>query len=308
MTLAISRHICYEPTLSDRNVMEMEEDKFNTKTSYNLFIQYILSVGSFHNLTGHILTGGKFAYHKIPESNDDDCPRYYKYVLDDKIYYLESCEYIAMISDFGESNDVNLLTPDLLRNKLNGLLDNIPNYMSIQAIVCEMRFDTIEDEYEKNKLSMNYICEELGNIKKGVYILDLLLNDYLSFLKSQSGREIPLLIDLHTKIRNKISDFRTSVIEKNEDIDIYIHMKTLFACILDLCVEQFPDILLSQGNFDNYATARTITITNPVSFELYKENKIDLKIQKNKQVDELLLKRYFMQPPFDIYRYTKIDT
>ena len=151
MTLAISRHICYEPTLSDRNVMEMEEDKFNTKTSYNLFIQYILSVGSFHNLTGHILTGGKFAYHKIPESNDDDCPRYYKYVLDDKIYYLESCEYIAMISDFGESNDVNLLTPDLLRNKLNGLLDNIPNYMSLQALVCAMRFDTIEDEYEKNK-------------------------------------------------------------------------------------------------------------------------------------------------------------
>jgi hypothetical protein len=301
MSFAISRNIFYEPTYSESGEScescDLEIDKINdsdSKTVYNLFVQSLLSVGSFHNLTGHVLMGGRFVYSRDTYDGIGNSSRYYKYILDGKTYYLEQCAYTVAITDFEVANDVNLLTPEIVRNKLHRQLDDMPDYKSIQAIVYALRYDIMEDGYEKNKLSMNSMFDEFRIIKKGGYVLDLLLNDYLSFINTVHRSKG----ECEDKIKSKIYEMR-----KLADADVVAEplqqMKLVFKNILDICVEQFPYILLTQEEFEKDTTR---TVINATSFELYQENKIALNVQQNKKADELILKRFLLQPPFDIYR------
>jgi hypothetical protein len=296
MSFAISRNIFYTPTYIESSEgsesSDLEID--NSKTAYNLFIQSLLSIGSFHNLTGHVLMGGRFVYSRDTYNSS----RYYKYILDGKTYYLEQCAYTVAITDFEVANDVNQLTPEIVRNKLHRQLDDMPDYKSIQAIVYALRYDTMEDGYEKNKLSMNSMFDEFRIIKKGGYLLDLLLNDYLSFINTVHRSE-GCEGECEDKIKKKIYEMRKLVDDDDVIAEPLQQMKLIFKDILDICVEQFPDILLTQEEFEKEPTR---TVINATSFELYQENKIALNVQPNKRADELILSRFLLQPPFDIYR------
>ena len=50
--------------------------------------------------------------------------------------------------------------------------------------------------------------------------------------------------------------------------------KNIFKGILDICLEQFPDIFLTQEAFN---TDKSRTILNDIGFDPYKETKIEVK-------------------------------
>jgi hypothetical protein len=274
MTIPISRHILYyENGNCSQSYEPCEPSLDNIKTAYNIFIQSLISIGSFHNLTGHVLVSKNFIYVKNPEYNAKETTGttgYYKYILDGKIYYLESCQYNVIISDFEDSKDLNMLTPGHLKNRLlKQLIEENPGYKSIEAIAYDKIYSNIEDTLERRNLSVNYIFEEYKKVEKGLYRLDILLKDYLSFINSQ---------DLHSKIKSKIDNLR-NLVENNEIIiesvvDLLQQAKNLFKEILDICLEQFPDMFLTQEAFD---TDKTLTVLNDKGFDLYQEVKIGVK-------------------------------
>jgi hypothetical protein len=280
MTIPISRHIIYyENGNCSQSYESCEPSLDNIKTAYNIFIQSLISIGSFHNLTGHVLVNKNFIYVKNPEYNAKETTGttgYYKYILDGKIYYLESCQYNVIISDFEDSKNLNMLTPGHLKNRLlKQLIEENPGYKSIEAIAYDKIYSNIEDTLERRKLSVNYIFEEYKKVEKGLYRLDILLKDYLSFINSQDLQDSQVL---HSKIKSKIDNLR-NLVENNEIIiesvvDLLQQAKNLFKEILDICLEQFPDIFLTQEAFD---TDKTLTVLNDKGFDLYQEVKIGVK-------------------------------
>lgn len=277
MTIPISRHIIYyENGNCSQSYESCEPSLDNIKTAYNIFIQSLISIGSFHNLTGHVLVNKNFIYVKNPEYNAKETTGttgYYKYILDGKIYYLESCQYNVIISDFEDSKNLNMLTPGHLKNRLlKQLIEENPGYKSIEAIAYDKIYSNIEDTLERRNLSVNYIFEEYKEVEKGLYRLDILLKDYLSFIN------LPDSQDLHSKIKSKIDNLR-NLVENNEIVvesvvDLLQQAKNLFKEILDICLEQFPYIFLTQEAFD---TDKTLTVLNDKGFDLYQEVKIGVK-------------------------------
>jgi len=274
MSIPISRHIIYyENDNRNQNNESCEPSLDNIKTAYNIFIQSLILIGSFHNLTGHVLVSKNLLYVKNPEYNANKTTEYYKYILDDNIYYLESCEYNVIISDFEDSKDLNMLTPGHLKNRLlKQLIEENPGYKSIEAIAYDKIYSNIEDTLERRKLSINYIFEEYKKVEKGLYRIDILLNDYLSIINSQVSQ------DLHNKIKSKIDNLR-NLVENNEIIvesiiNLLQQAKNIFKEILDICLEQYSDIFLTQEAFD---TDKTRTVLNDKAFELYQEVKIGVK-------------------------------
>jgi len=295
--ITISRHIIFNENVK-QNESYLDKKIFNNiKTFYNILIQSLISIGSFHNLTGHILMSShikKFIYIKNAEYNISESSEsiettgtaeYYKYVLDGKIYYLESCEYNVIISDFEGSNDVNTLTNEHLKHKILREIGDIPG-RSVEAIVFDKMYYNMENSSEKRKLAINWIHVEFEKIKKGVYRLDILLNDYIFFLNDMINsynieKKLTVLIYLtdlhilHNKIKSKIDYLRTLVENKEVSVecvnDLLQQAKIIFKEILDICVEQFPDIFLTQEGFDKDKTRKVL---NDIPFELYREEKI----------------------------------
>jgi hypothetical protein len=73
----------------------------------NILIQSFISVGSFHNLVGYIHRDcicKNFLY----QINDIDTDGYYTYILDGETYYLKSCRYDVMISNFEKSKEITM--------------------------------------------------------------------------------------------------------------------------------------------------------------------------------------------------------
>jgi len=80
----------------------------NNTLVYNIFIQVILSILTFHNI-GYIHRDchyGNFLYQRV---NDDG---YYHYKIYNKDYYLKSCDYNILIYDFGLSKKHNYTRKD----------------------------------------------------------------------------------------------------------------------------------------------------------------------------------------------------
>ena len=80
----------------------------NNSLVYNIFIQVILSILTFHNI-GYIHRDchyGNFLYQRV---NDDG---YYHYKIYNKDYYLKSCDYNILIYDFGLSKKHNYTRKD----------------------------------------------------------------------------------------------------------------------------------------------------------------------------------------------------
>jgi hypothetical protein len=128
--------------LRQKNILE------NKKLQYNLLLQSLISIGTFHNMVGYIHNDchlGNFLYFY---NNGRKSNTYYHYKLNDKNFYLESCNYEVVINDFGFSNslmsykhvnDSNLFVDDYMRIIecfINALsrddnMKDILNYISI---------------------------------------------------------------------------------------------------------------------------------------------------------------------------------
>lgn len=83
----------------------------NNSLVYNIFIQVILSILTFHNI-GYIHRDchyGNFLYQRV---NDDG---YYHYKIYNKDYYLKSCDYNILIYDFGLSKKHNYTRKDSVK-------------------------------------------------------------------------------------------------------------------------------------------------------------------------------------------------
>lgn len=78
----------------------------------NILIQSLLSVGSFHNLVGYIhreCICENFLY----QINSVDTDGYYLYRFGDETYYLKSCRYNVMISNFEKCKEITMDTEEL---------------------------------------------------------------------------------------------------------------------------------------------------------------------------------------------------
>jgi hypothetical protein len=85
------------------NIKNVSDDKL---LLYNLLIQSLISVGSFHNLVGYIHEDchwGNFLYLDNTEHKENT---YYMYKFKNITYYLKSCKYNVMIYDFGLSSNI----------------------------------------------------------------------------------------------------------------------------------------------------------------------------------------------------------
>jgi hypothetical protein len=85
---------------------------------YNILIQSLISIGSFHNLVGYIHEDchwGNFLYLENTEHRDNT---YYMYKFKNVIYYLKSCKYNIMIYDFGLSSNILLYKDYRIINNL----------------------------------------------------------------------------------------------------------------------------------------------------------------------------------------------
>ena len=76
---------------------------FNKELLYNILFQTFISIGTFHNLSGHIhcdCHGGNFLWHYNNESG------YYHYIFNGKNLYLKACKYNIMIYDYAFSKKI----------------------------------------------------------------------------------------------------------------------------------------------------------------------------------------------------------
>jgi hypothetical protein len=280
---SISRHIIFSDNVKNSKSSLDKIKLDNIKTFYNILIQCLISIDSYHNLKGYLIKGmnfRNFLYVENSEYNATKTTEYYKYLIDGKTYYLGSCEYNVLIfSHSNNCNDLNILTPEYLKSRLlQKLISENPcntSYSSVEAFVFDKIYCNIEDINERKNLSRNYEFEEHKKIEKGLYRLDILLNDYLCFLKDmlqlynteQESKNFQDFTVLHNKIKSKI-EILHKLVENNEVIvesvvDLLQQEKILVKDILDICVEQFPDILFTQENFD---TDKIRTVLNDIAF------------------------------------------
>jgi hypothetical protein len=97
--------------LRQKNILE------NKKLQYNILLQSIISIGTFHNIVGYIHNDchlGNFLYFY---NNGSKGNTYYHYKLNDKNFYLKSCNYDVVINDFGFSSCIMLLSYKDVKDK-----------------------------------------------------------------------------------------------------------------------------------------------------------------------------------------------
>jgi len=145
-------------------LMENEEILKDDELIMNLLFQTFISIGTFHNIVGHVHRDthhGNFLYQK---NNDKG---YYEYSFNGKSYYLKSCGYNIMIYDFGLSEEINQ----------NGDLVDVEYIPEDYQRIARAFFNKRDEGWIKHKfLPSDYISEtiitnilELEDIEK-IYI------------------------------------------------------------------------------------------------------------------------------------------
>ena len=107
--------------------------ELDSESMLNILIQSLLSVGSFHNLVGYIHRECKcenFLY----QINSVDANGYYRYILDGKSYYLKSCKYNVMISNFETCKAItDDVEPRLLLEDYKSIVKDFSENKNIQG-------------------------------------------------------------------------------------------------------------------------------------------------------------------------------
>jgi hypothetical protein len=216
---------------------------------YNLLIQILISIGTFHNLTGYIHTdchSKNFLYINNTENNDNG---YYHYVFNTKDYFLKSSKYNVMIYDFGNSKYIGMNKNDF-RDYIIDINIFIKNIYKLYT--------------EKINLIDNKINSNIEYYKNLIIIKDYtkILYDIRYTIKDDS---IKILI--------------TEIIKKIKKINLktktsYDLLKEIFIAVLKICLEYFPHLFFSDiEKLPN----ESIILNKGNPYELYSKSKIVLK-------------------------------
>jgi hypothetical protein len=244
-------------------------------TFHNLLIQSLLSIGSYHNLTGYVHMDthtGNFLYAKNSEHNPEG---YYQYRFGDETYYLKSCGYNVMIYDFGDSNKIDIPIDKIKRFELfyendnyevarsyivKGGLYNIVKqngsyilYEPDDDLNLTVREGKSYGTNEGNTFNYDdilYIYNMFVDIVNNAnyYRIKILIDDYYIFLKRVSeifvrgnrSALIGVIIDEIEKIKGDYDYLKTH--STITDAQLYGCAKDIFKRVLDICIRHFPKI------------------------------------------------------------------
>jgi hypothetical protein len=149
----------------------------DSKSMLNILIQSLLSVGSFHNLVGYIHTECKCENFLYQINSDDTKNGYYRYLLDGKSYYLESCKYNVMISNFEKCEAItDDVEPRLLLEDYKSIVTDFYENKNIQG-TSEYNVFMIRLKGEGFNQGFNQKLEQVSN--KTIDIAKGLLNGIL---------------------------------------------------------------------------------------------------------------------------------
>ena len=285
---------------------ELEKKKIDDNTFCNLLIQSLLSIGSYHNLTGYVHTDthtGNFLCAKNSEHNPE---RYYKYILDGVTYYLKSCEYNVMIYDFGYSDKLNKIPKNTIkkiellyqtgyivaRNYIyNGDLYNIVKQNDGSYILYEPYGDIINLTVKSGEsyitiydesFSYDDILEIYNMFKKieendNYYRIKILIDDYCIFL---GDLRVFFLADedvVENPVRLNIIDSIKVKIEKLKDYYVSLPLNDITDEVFyGYAKEIFKSVLdICITDFPNILTLDSPrNALNEQPFLLYQEDKI----------------------------------
>jgi hypothetical protein len=220
---------------------------------YNLLIQTLISIGTFHNLTGYIHTdchSKNFLYINNTENNDNG---YYHYVFNKKDYYLKSSKYNVIIYDFGHSKYIGM-------NK-NEFRDYIIDITIFVKKIYEL-------STEKIILIDNEINNNIEYYKNLIIIKDYTKILYEIIYYINNGNNNSIIKILLTEIVEKIN--KINLITKTS----YDLLKDIFIVVLKICSEYFPHLFFT--DIEKLPVgSKILNKGNP--YELYSKSKIVLK-------------------------------
>jgi hypothetical protein len=259
-----------ENSLRDLIIKDYGLNLLDDYTFHNLLIQSLLSIGSFHNLTGYVHMDthtGNFLYAKNSEHNPEG---YYQYSFGDgEIYYLKSCGYNVMIYDFGYSNKIDIPIDKIKRFEL--LYDDededdnedgkkekniIRDFIVLNNQYSEIDIRRLGKMTSKQLTYVNEIAQVFGSINDyaNYYRIKILIDDYGIFLQGlrvffvedddvveNRGRleTIDTIKEKIEKIKKNYLDLPPDTIT---DAQFYGYAKDIFKRVLDICITHFPKI------------------------------------------------------------------
>jgi len=245
-------------------------------TFHNLLIQSLLSIGSYHNLTGYVHMDthmGNFLYANNSEHNPEG---YYQYKFGDETYYLKSCGYNVMIYDFGDSNKIYIPIDKIKRFELfyeNNNYEVARSYI-VKGGLYKIRkqdddsYILYEPDDELNltvKKGKSYRTIEENTFKYGdilyiynmfvdiennanYYRMKILIDDYYIFIKRVSeifvrGTRSALIGEIMDEIERIKGDYDYLKTQPTiTDAQLYEYAKDIFKRVLDICITHFPNI------------------------------------------------------------------
>jgi hypothetical protein len=220
---------------------------------YNLLIQTLISIGTFHNLTGYIHTdchSKNFLYINNTENNDNG---YYHYVFNKKDYYLKSSKYNVMIYDFGHSKYIGMN-----KNEFRDYIIDITIFVKKIYELSTEKIILIDNEINNNiEYYKNLII--IKDYTKILYEIIYYIND---------GNNNSIIKMLLTEIVEKIN--KINLITKTS----YDLLKDIFIVVLNICSEYFPHLFFT--DIEKLPVgSKILNKGNP--YELYSKSKIVLK-------------------------------
>ena len=282
-------------------------------TFHNLLIQSLLSIGSYHNLTGYVHMDthtGNFLYAENSEHNPEG---YYQYSFGNETYYLKSCGYNVMIYDFGDSNKIDIPIDKIKRFELFYENDNYEVARSyivkggLYKIVKQNGSFNIYEPDDDLNLTVRegksygtnegntfnyddilYIYKMFVDIENNAnyYRMKILIDDYYIFIKRVSeifvrGKRSALIGEIKDEIEKIKGDY--DYLKKQPtitDAQFYGYAKDIFKRVLDICITHFPNIFSKKetksmlSTFFSKQQPIPQTILNNPPYLLYQQTKI----------------------------------
>lgn len=271
------------------NSTDIDDTLFN-----NLLIQSLLSIGSFHNLTGYVHMDthtNNFLYANNSEHSEHNI-RYYMYKFGDETYYLKSCKYNMMIYDFGYSNKIKIPVDKIKKFELFYNIEEEENrvYYTRIFIVLKKLYNIKPEEidsilgrkpepYERDYL--NEIMKIYIQIDKAVnyYRLKILIDDYCIFLKDlgvffEEDKKDKRRLDTINTIMGQIDKLKETYNRLHSyditDEEFYGYAKDIFNNVLGICITHF-----SKSNIFLKSAPKQSNILNLTTpYQLYQQEKI----------------------------------
>ena len=263
----------------------------------NLLIQSLLSIGSFHNLTGYVHLDthtNNFLYANNSENSEHNI-RYYMYRFGGETYYLKSCKYNMMIYDFGNANKIKIPINKIKKFELFYNIEEekeeeekdkvyytrsviiLSNIYNIKPEEIDSILGRKPEPYERDYL--NEIMKIYIQIDKAVnyYRLKILIDDYCIFLKDLGvffEEEDKRRFDTINTIMEQIDKLKETY-NRLPSYDItdevfYGYAKDIFNNVLGICITHF-----SKSNiFLKSAPKQSNILNTRTPYQLYQQEKI----------------------------------